>query len=113
VWPTVAFDETLARRVRSLLEGRRGAAERRMFGGVAFLVNGHMACGVQGSALVLRLGPEGAAAALRRTHTRPMDFTGRPLASLVYVEVEGCRREADLRRWVEQAVRFARRLPPK
>ena len=84
-----------------------------MFGGLAFLVNGHMACGVQGPALVLRVGPEGAAAALRRPHVRPMDFTGRTLASMVYVESAGCRRDADLRAWVEKALRFVADLPPK
>lgn len=84
-----------------------------MFGGLAFLVNGHMACGVQGTALVLRLGAEGAAAARRRPHVRPMDFTGRPLASMVYVDAAGCRRDADLRAWVDEAVRFARGLPTR
>lgn len=84
-----------------------------MFGGSAFLLDGRMICGVQGSALVLRLGLEGAAAALERRHTRPMDFTGKPLASMVYVDSPGYRRAADLRAWVEQALRFARTLPPK
>lgn len=84
-----------------------------MFGGTAFLLNGHMICGVQGDALVLRLGSEGAAAALEQPRTRPMDFTGKPLASMIYVDVAGYRQQADLRGWVEQAVRFARTLPPK
>lgn len=109
----MAFDEALAGRVRSLLARRRGVTERRMFGGLAFLVNGHMACGVQGTALMLRLGPEGATAALRRPHVRPMDFTGKPLASMVYVEAAGCERDADLRAWVERALRFVAELPPK
>lgn len=84
-----------------------------MFGGTAFLLDGHMVCGVQGESLVLRLGREGAATALRRRHTRPMDFTGKPLASMVYVDPPGYRRDADLRAWVEQAIRFARALPRK
>jgi TfoX/Sxy family transcriptional regulator of competence genes len=109
----MAYDEALAVRVRALLSRRRGISERPMFGGLAFLLNGHMACGVQGSLLVLRLGPEGAAAALQRPHTRPMDFTGKPLAGMVYVEPDGWRREAELRNWLGKAVRFARGLPPK
>ena len=84
-----------------------------MFGGTAFLLNGHMICGVQGDALVLRLGREGAAAAFERPHTRPMDFTGKPLASMIYVDPPGYRSDGALCGWVEQAVRFARRLPPK
>jgi TfoX/Sxy family transcriptional regulator of competence genes len=107
----VGYDEGLAARVRTLLDGRAGVTERRMFGGLAFLLDGHMACGVQGDRLVLRLGPEGAAAALKRPHTKPMDFTGKPLASMVYVEADGCRRGTDLCRWVERALRFAGDLP--
>jgi TfoX/Sxy family transcriptional regulator of competence genes len=109
----VAYNEALAGRVRARLGRRKGVAERRMFGGLAFLLNGHMACGVQGDRLVLRLGPQGAAAALQRRHTRPMDFTGKALASMVYVEADGYRRDADLRSWLDKAVRFARGLPPK
>lgn len=109
----MAYDEELAGRVRALLGCRKEVTERRMFGGLAFLVNGHMACGVQGDCLVLRLGPEGAAAALRRRYARPMDFTGKPLASMVYIEAEGCRRDVDLRSWLRKALRFARELLPK
>lgn len=110
---TAAGADPLTRRLHSLLGRRRGVEERRMFGGTAFLLHGHMVCGVQGDALVLRLGREGTAAALARPHTRPMDFTGKPLASMVYVDAAGHRRGAALRAWVEQAARFARTLPPK
>jgi TfoX/Sxy family transcriptional regulator of competence genes len=109
----VAYDERLAARVRAVLKRGRGLTERRMFGGLAFLLNGHMACGVLGDTLVLRLGAEGAKRALARLHTRPMDFTGRALASMVYVEPAGHRRDADLRAWLARAVRFARALPAK
>jgi TfoX/Sxy family transcriptional regulator of competence genes len=109
----MAFDESLAARVRSVLATRRDTDERRMFGGIAFLHGGHMIAGVQGDSLVLRLGPEGAARALSRAHTRPMDFTGKPLASMVYVDPPGLRRDADLRSWIERALDFARELPAK
>jgi hypothetical protein len=77
------------------------------------MLHGHMCCGVTGEELMLRLGPEGADAALDEPHTRPMDFTGRPLTGFVYVTPEGVRGDADLRRWVERAVGFVERLPPK
>jgi TfoX/Sxy family transcriptional regulator of competence genes len=109
----VAYDERLAARVRAQLSRRKGVTERPMFGGLAFLMNRNMACGVQGDRLVLRLGPEGAAVALQQPHTKPMDFTGKPLASMVYVEAAGCRREVDLRRWVDKAMHFAKTLTPR
>jgi TfoX/Sxy family transcriptional regulator of competence genes len=109
----VAFDEGLASRVRDVLADEDGVGERKMFGGLAFMVDGHMACGIVGEELMLRLGDEGADAALDRPHVRPMDFTGRPMHSMVYVEPEGCRDDASLRGWVGQAVAFVRTLPPK
>ena len=109
----MAYDESLADRVRSVLKRRRGIAEKKMFGGLAFLLNGHMCCGVIGDDLVLRLGKEGAAKALERRHTREMDFTGRSLKTMVYVEPAGYQRAADLRRWITQAADNAKSLPPK
>ncbi len=108
----MAYDERLADRVRDVLEGDPGVGERKMFGGIAFMVDGHMACGVAGDELMLRLGAEGAEAALRRRHVRPMDFTGRPMKGMVFVAPQGLRGAA-LRRWVEAAAAFARTLPPK
>ena len=109
----MVYDEALAGRVRAVVGQREDVVARRMFGGLAFLVNGHMACGIQGDRLVLRLGAQGAAAALREPHTAPMDFTGRALKSMIYVDAAATRREVDLRRWVGLAVSFAGRLPPK
>ena len=109
----MAHDEQLAARVRKQLGRRTGISERRMFGGLAFLMNGNMACGVQDDRLVLRLGVTGATAALHERHTAPMDFTGKPLASMVYVDAPGWRDDAELRRWLGKAMRFARTLPPK
>jgi TfoX/Sxy family transcriptional regulator of competence genes len=84
-----------------------------MFGGVAFLLHGNMCCGVTKDLLMLRLGSQGAEAALGRPHTREMDFTGKPMKGMVYVESEGVRTEAELQRWLEQAVGFAQTLPEK
>jgi hypothetical protein len=108
----MAYDEALADRLRDALAGERGVTERKMFGGLAFMVGGHMACGIVKGELMLRLGAEGADDALERPHVRPMDFTGRPLSGMVFVEPEGLRGAA-LGLWVAQAVAFVRTLPPK
>ena len=109
----MAYDEKLAERVREVLRRRRGISEKKMFGGLAFLVKGHMACGVLGDDLMVRVGPDGYEAALRRDGARPMDFTGRPMKGMVYVGARGYRRAPSLRAWVEQGVSYARSLPPK
>lgn len=108
----MAYDERLADRIRRVLEGVDGVSERKMFGGITFMVDGHMACGVVGHDLMLRLGAAGADEALQREHVRAMDFTGRPLTGMVYVAPAGVRGTA-LRAWVGEAVAYARSLPPK
>ena len=107
------YDEDLAVRTRALLKRRKGITERKMFGGVAFMANGHMCCGVTGDYLMLRLGNKGAAAALQEAGTRPMDFTGKPLKSMVYVEPAGYESDDGLCYCVERALKFAKSLPPK
>ena len=107
-------DEQLVQRIRDVLQQRqRGVTERKMFGGVAFLVGGHMCCGVTGELLVLRLGPEGAEEALVSPHTRPMGFTGKAIKSMIYVEADGVASDIQLRSWVERVFDHARSLPPK
>lgn len=107
------YDERLAERVRNAMTGERRVTEKHMFGGVSFLLKGNMCCGVAGEKLVLRLGEEGAAAALTKKHTKPMDFTGKPLKSMVYVLPEGTRTKASVASWVNKAVGFASGLPAK
>jgi TfoX/Sxy family transcriptional regulator of competence genes len=109
----MAYDERLAGRVAELLGEESGVEERKMFGGLAFLVGGHMACGVEKNRLMLRIGAENYEEALSQPHVRPMDFTGRPLRGFVYVEPEGLRTKPQLARWVRRAVAFARSQPPK
>jgi len=109
----MAYDEFLAGRIRNALTPRDDVEERRMFGGLAFLIRGNMCCGVVDDTLVLRLGEDGAAAALGEPHTRPMDFTGKPMKSMVYVGPAGVALQADLQRWIDRAVDFAATLPPK
>lgn len=109
----MAYDERTAERIRHAVRRRRGVSERRMFGGLCFLLNGHMCCGLVGADLVLRLGEEGAADALLEPATRPMDFTGTPLKSMVYVAPAGYSTDEALAAWLARAMRFVRTLPPK
>jgi TfoX/Sxy family transcriptional regulator of competence genes len=108
----MAYDEDLADRVRAVLPATEPVTERQMFGGLAFMLGGHMFCGVVKDALMVRLGPEGADRALDQPHVRPMDFTGRPLKGMVFVGPAGLHGPA-LRRWIDAAAEYARRLPPK
>lgn len=109
----MGYNEKIAGRVRRVLSDRAGVTEQRMFGGLCFLINGNMCCGVQDDCIVLRLGEAGASEALKRKHTRPMDFTGRVIRSMVYVDGPGFARSRDLRRWVGQAAGFAEGLEAK
>lgn len=102
----MAYDEKLALRVRQALDGPRGVTEKKMFGGLAFLLDGKMFCGVLGDELMVRVGPEAHAAALRRPHARPMDFTGRPMKGYVFVAAAGVRSVPAVGRWVAQAIEF-------
>lgn len=107
----MAFDEQLGIRIRDLLETRPDIDEQRMFGGIAFLVEGRMFCGIVGDDLMVRVGPERYAAALARKHVRAMDFTGRPFVGYVYVAKQGIASEASLREWVDAGLSFASTLP--
>lgn len=103
----MAANEALVARVRRHVGRGRGVSERRMFGGVVFLVNGKMACVVIADLLVVRLGEKGAAAALKKPHTREMDFTGKPMRTMVYVEPPAVGGDAALREWVGTTLKFS------
>ena len=107
------FDQALAERVRALLQGAHALNEKRMFGGLAFMVNGHMCCGIVGEDFVVRTGPDEYQAALSQAHARPMDFTGRPMRGFVYVGPEGYRSTRDLKAWIQRGLHFILSLPPK
>lgn len=109
----MAYDETVANRVREALKGRRDLDERRMFGGLAFMVRGHMCCGIVGSELMVRVGADGYEQALALPHARPMDFTGRPLTGMVYVAPAGFRTAKALAGWVGRALAFVESLPAR
>lgn len=108
----MAYDETLAARVREILEELGPIEDRRMFGGLTFMRKGRMCCGVLRSDLVLKLSPERADQAARDdANVRPMDFTGRPMPGMVYVNSDGVRDGADLRQWVTEAANFVDTRP--
>lgn len=108
----MAYDEQLAIRVRELLKGHRRLVEKKMFGGLACLSNGKMFAGILKDELVVRVGPDGNDAALKEPHTRPMDFTGRPMKGYVYVSPDGVNTPAQLRKWLLRGLTFVASLPP-
>jgi len=109
----MAYDEGLAERVRDALRGRVDVTERKMFGGLTFVARGHMFVGILGDALMARVGPGRYVEALRLPGVREMDFTGRPMKGLLFVEPDGLEADADLERWVKAGVAFATALPKK
>lgn len=109
----MAYDEELALRVRQALEDPPGLVEKKMFGGIGFLVQGNMACGVLDDYLIVRVGPESYEAALSQSHVRMFDLTGRAMSGWVVVENEGVAEEDELQHWVQQGIDFALSLPPK
>ncbi len=109
----MVYDETLANRVRDVLAPRSDLTERKMFGGIAFMVAGNMAVGVIGDDLMVRLDPTDAEQALSEPNVRPMDFTGKPMKGMIYVAPAGTKANKDLAGWVEAGADFATSLPPK
>jgi len=106
----MAYDERLVERLRKVLGTRDKVTEKKMFGGVAFLLDGKMFVGVNDGDLMVRVGPDAYQRALARPHARPMDFTGRPLTGYVYVSEAGYR-GAGLGRWANQAADFVASVP--
>jgi len=109
----VAYDEGLAERIRGVLEDRGKVTERRMFGGLAFLMRGNMTVGIVKDELMVRVGPETYAQAVREPHARAMDFTGRPMKGFIFVAAEGLESDAELERWVDRGVTYGASLPAK
>jgi TfoX/Sxy family transcriptional regulator of competence genes len=109
----MAYDKDLAERVRRLLDEPAGWVEKKMFGGMGYLVQGNMACGVQQDYLIVRVSPESHEAALRQPHVRVFDLTGRAMSGWIVVEKEGIAEEEALRYWVRRGVDYALTLPPK
>lgn len=109
----MAYDEGLTRRIRELLADRDGLVEKKMFGGVGFMLHGNMACGVHKDMLIVRVGPGGYEAAMAKPHTRPFDITGRAMRGWVMVSADGCAEDEALEAWVNRGINFALSLPSK
>lgn len=109
----MAFDEGLAERIRNLLGNRHDVEEKRMFGGLCFMVAHHMSCGIVGDKLMARVGPDNYEKCLTRKHVHEMKFTGKPMKGMVYVEPEGIEEDEDLAVWLRLCLDFIGSLPPK
>ncbi len=109
----MAYDEGLAQRIREVLQEQQNVVEKKMFGGIAFMVNGNMCCGVEKDTLMARVGLHAYESALGQPHARKMDFTGRPMKGMIYIDPEGLESDSDLKTWVERALEFALSLPAK
>ena len=109
----MAYDEELAERIRDLIEGP-DVTEQKMFGGLAFMVAGHLAVAASGQGgLMVRVDPEETDSLLAERHARPFEMRGRPMEGWLRVDTEGLRTEDQLERWVDRGVAYARSLPPK
>jgi TfoX/Sxy family transcriptional regulator of competence genes len=110
----MAYDEELAERIRHALDGETGISEKRMFGGLAFLANGNMAVAASGQGgLMVRIDPADAETLTRDPHARRMEMRGREMDGWLRVDAEGATSDAELERWVETGLTFARSLPAK
>ena len=110
----VAYDEDLASRIRELVSSEQGVSEQRMFGGLAFLVNGNMSVSASGQGgLLLRIDPAETDELLQRPHASPFQMRGRVMQGWLRVDPEGVRTKRQLERWVARGVAYARSLPSK
>ena len=107
------YDEGVADRIRTVLTGHAAISEMRSFGGLSFLLNGNMGCGVLTDELVVRVGPDAYEDCVTQPHARPMDFTGRPMKGWVYIGPDGFGEDDELEGWVARGVEFASSLPVK
>ena len=109
----MAYDERLAERVRQELSDHRRITEKRMFGGIAFMIRGNMCCGIIDDRLMVRVGPDAYDKALKLAHASVMDYTGRPMRGFVSVSLEGTKTARQLRAWIQRGLDFAESLPAK
>jgi TfoX/Sxy family transcriptional regulator of competence genes len=109
----MAYSQSLAARIRQALAGTRGIEEKKMFGGVGFLLDGNMLVGVWKDSLIARLGPDAGKEALAEEHVRPFDITGKPMKGWAMVEPDGIESDGQLTAWIERATAFVKTLPAK
>jgi TfoX/Sxy family transcriptional regulator of competence genes len=109
----MAYDEGLAVRISEILADQPDVTEKKMFGGLVFMVNDHMCVGIVNDMLMVRVGPDNYENALKMDHCREMDFTGRAMKGMVYISSEGIAEDDDLEYWLNLSVGFVKSLPPK
>ena len=109
----MAYDERLAERIRDYFKRRKDVEEKRMFGGLCFMLNGHMCCGIEKNRLMIRVVPDRYETLLRKPYAYEMDFTGKPLKGFLFVSEAGFHTAAGLASWIDQAVECAMSKPPK
>ncbi len=109
----MAYDETLAARIRDVLARKKDVEERRMFGGICFLLNGNILVGVWKDSLIARVGPDQGDEALLEPHVKVFDITGKPMKNWIRVEPEGVQEDEQLKDWIQRAVKFVGTLPRK
>ncbi len=109
----MAYNEDYAFRLREALSHRSDVVEKKMFGGLTFMVSGHMCVGTSGDTLLVRVGADNYEESIKLPHARPMDFTGRPMKGFVRVDKAGFASQDDLQSWVQRALDFVTTLPPK
>lgn len=109
----MAYDEGLAQRVREVLAVEPGLTEKRMFGGIAFMLDGNMACAVTNDDMMVRVGTEGTDVLLAQPGVRVSDMAGKPMKGWLLVSADATAEDEDLAGWVGRGVAFARSLPPK
>lgn len=109
----MAYDEGTAQRLRDLLVDRDDVVEKKMFGGIAYMVRGNMCIGVNKETLMVRVGKEKHDEAVSQPHARPMDFTGKPMQGFIFVEPAGYESDEDLENWLERGLEYVLTLPAK
>jgi len=109
----MAFDEGLAERIREELQNRNDVIEKKMFGGLCFMVSGNMCCGIVKDTLMTRVGPKQYEACLNKKHASEMNFTGRPMKGMIYVSPEGVESDKELKWWINICLKFVNTLPAK
>ena len=109
----MAFDEQLAERVRKAVKGQAGLVEKKMFGGIAFLIDGNMSVGIHGDELIVRIDPDETGAALKEPGVRPFDISGRPMKGWLLVGGNGIEGSKSLGKWIRRGVDYAASLPKK
>lgn len=109
----MAFDENLAARIRKGLGRKKGIEEKKMFGGLGFLLNGNMLVGVWKNSMIPRVGPDDYEDVLLEAHVKEFDITGKPMKGWVMIEPEGVQDEMQVKAWIQRAVKFVGKLPGK